>query len=339
MENEYRAAINAAHFDPEFPERLLRELSLAQSGKGNAMKKTWKIALIAAALVIILSVSAGAVILSNLERARNDLRITESIPEWTEYENIANADGTVRLISSLCSGDLLDAYFEVGPIDTEAGKNLQENQGVNGCGWEAWDFSTGENNISFDLTQLDYDADSGVALLRLEFQGAVLEDLDALTLTLERRDGESAQAVRYPAITVPLVEAETLRADVDCAFEAEGVTGTVTGVAIRAGVVDFSVEIDGVDPGEETVDELHSRTAAYRAAAVDALDGAVLNYADGTSVRVADLPSPYDGWVVANGELAPVETGSFALRRISARALDLSKLVSVTLDKRTYSVE
>ena len=68
-----------------------------------------KIALIAAALVIALTVSAGAIILNNLEQARNDLRITEPIPEWTEYADAVNADGTVRLISGLCSGDLLDA--------------------------------------------------------------------------------------------------------------------------------------------------------------------------------------------------------------------------------------
>ena len=52
MEQEYRACIDKAQFDPAFPERVLRELSLAQSGKENAMKRPknmWKSALIAAA--------------------------------------------------------------------------------------------------------------------------------------------------------------------------------------------------------------------------------------------------------------------------------------------------
>ena len=339
LEHEYRAQMNAAKFDPGFSERVLRELSLVQSGKENAMKKhkkTWKIALIAAVLVIALTVSAGAIILNNLEQARNDLRITDLIPEWTEYEDAANADGTVRLISSLYSGDVLDAYFEVGPIDAKTGNNLQENQNIGECGWEAWKFSTGKSNVSFDVTQLSYDAASETALLRLEFYGAALEDTDALTLTLERCDGGPGQTEEYAAITVPLVEAATLRADLNCALETEGVTGTVTGAAIRAGSVEFSIVIDGVEPGEETLDERHSRTVAYRAAASAALDGAVLNFADGTSVRVADLPSRCGGWVVANGELQPVEEGSFALRRITAQALDLSKIVSVTLDGATY---
>ena len=339
LEHKYRECINAAEFDPGFPERVLRELSLAQSGKGTAMKKPrnmWKIALIAAALAIALSVSAGAIILNNLEQARNDLRITEPIPEWTEYEDTANVDGTVRLISSLCSGDMLDAYFEVGPIDAETGKNLQENQGVNECGWSAWDFNTGKNTVAFDLTQLNYDAESGVALLRLEFRGAVLEDMDALTLTLARCGGEGAQAVSYPAITVPLVEAETLCAELDSAFDYEGVTGTVTGVEVRAGMVEFSIIIDGVHPGEETLDERHSRTVAYRAAAAEALDGAVLNFADGTSVRMADLPSRYNGWVVAGFDLPPVEAGDFRLQRVCTQALDLSRLVSLTLDGTEY---
>ena len=342
LEHEYRAQMNAAKFDPGFSERVLRELSLAQSGKENAMKKrkkTWKIALIAAVLAIALTVSAGAIILNNLEQARNDLRITAPIPEWTEYEDAANADGTVRLISSLCSGDVLDAYFEVGPIDAGTGRNLQENQGSGGCGWEAWELSTGKSTVAFHLTQLSYDAASETALLRLEFQGAALEDMDELTLTLERRDGEAEQAVSYPAVTVPLVKAETLRTNMDCAFSGEGVTGTVTGAAIRAGSVEFSIVIDGVAPGEETLDERHSRTVAYRAAAVSALDGAVLNLTDGSSVRVADLPSLYAsdaGWVVAGFELQPVEEGSFALQRITAQALDLSKIVSVTLDGTTY---
>ena len=147
---------------------------------------------------------------------------------------------------------------------------------------------------------------------------------------------DAAQAMSYPAVTVPLVKAATLRADLDCAFRDEGVTGTVTGAAIRAGLVEFSIVIDGVEPGEETANERHSRTAAYRAAAAAALDGAVLNFAEGTSARVADLPSAYAGWVVANGELQPVEDGSFALRRITAQALDLSTIVSVTLDGETY---
>ena len=345
MEQEYRACIDRAHFDPAFPERVLRELSLAQSGKENAMKRPknmWKIALIAAALAIALSVSAGAIILNNLEQARNDLRITGPIPAWTEYADAANADGTVRLISGLCSGDLLDAYFEVGPIDAEAGRNLQEHQGTGECGWSARDFSTGKNTVAFDLTQLSYDAQSGVALLRLEFRGAVLEDMDALTLTLERRDGEGAQAVSYPAITVPLAEAGTLRAELDCPFRGEGVSGTVTAVAVDAGMVEFSVVIDGVDPGEETLDERHSRTLAYRAAAEEALDEAVLNFADGTSVRVGDLPSRYasnGGWVVADGELKPVEAGDFALQRVCTEALDLSKVVSVTVGGETYALE
>ena len=345
MEQEYRACIDKAHFDPAFPERVLRELSLAQSGKENAMKKPrnpWKIALIAAALVIALTVSAGAIILSNLEQARNDLRITWPIPEWTEYADAANADGTVRLISGLCSGDLLDAYFEVGPIDAEAGLYLQENQGVGECGWSARDFSTGKNTVGFNLTQLSYDAQNGVALLRLEFRGAVLEDMDALTLTLERRGGAGAQAVSYPAITVPLAEAGTLRAGLDCAFSGEGVTGTVTAVAVDAGMVEFSVVIDGVDPGEETLDERHSRTVAYRAAAAEALDGAVLNFADGTSVRVGDLPSRYasnGGWVVAGFDLPPVEAGDFALQRVCTEALDLSGIVSVTLDGTEYPLK
>ena len=339
LEHEYRERMNAAKFDPGFSERVLRELSLAQSGKENAMKKhkkTWKIALIAATLAIALTVSAGAIILNNLEQARNDLRITAPIPEWTEYEDAANADGSVRLISSLCSGDLLDAYFEVGSIDAETGSYLQENQGTGECGWEAWELSTGKSTVAFTLTQLSYDAASETALLRLELQGAALEDADELTLTLERRDGEAAQAASYPAVTVPLVEAAALRADLDCAFRGEGVTGTVTGAAIRAGSVEFSIVIDGVEPGEENLDERHSRTVAYRAAASAALDGAVLNFADGTSVRVADLPSRYNGWVVANGELRPVEEGSFALRRITAQVLDLSKIVSVTLNGATW---
>lgn len=299
-------------------------------------KKTWKIALIAAVLVIALTVSAGAIILSNLEQARNDLRITAPIPEWTEYEDAANADGTVRLISSLCSGDVLDAYFEVGPLDAETGKNLQENQGQGECGWEAWELSTGKSNVCHSLTQLSYDAASETALLRLEFQGAALEDMEELTLTLERRDGEAAQAMSYPTVTVPLVKAATLRADLDCAFRDKGVTGTVTGAAIRAGLVEFSIVIDGVEPGEETANERHSRTASYRAAAAAALDGAVLNFADGTSLRMADLPSRYGGWVVAGFELQPVEEGSFALQRITTQALDLSTIVSVTLDGTTY---
>ena len=285
MEQEYRACIDKAHFDLAFPERVLRELSLAQSGN------MWKIALIAAALVIALTVSAGAIILNNLEQARNDLRITGPIPEWTEYADAVNADGTVRLISGLCSGDLLDAYFEVGPIDAEAGMYLQENQGVGECGWSARDFSTGKNTVGFDLTQLSYDAQSGVALLRLEFRCAVLEDMDALTLTLERRCGAGAQAVSYPAITVPLAEAGTLRAALDCAFSGEGVTGTVTAVAIDAGMVEFSVVIDGVDPGEETIDERHSRTVAYRAAAAEALDEASPERRPSTSGTAAPWPT------------------------------------------------
>ncbi len=338
MEQEYRACIDKAHFDPEFPERVLRELSLAQSGKGNAMKKPknmWKIALIAAALVIALTVSAGAIILSNLEQARNDLRIDAPIPEWTEYEDAANADGTVRLISSLCSGDLLDAYFEVGPIDAETGKNLQENQKTGECGWSV--DLPGFNNAN-DATQLSYDAESKTALVKLYMSADALAQLEELTVSLEldRNDGER---VRYAPITVPLAQAPCLFADLACDFSAEGVSGTVTGVAIRAGMVEFSAVIDGVDPGEETADERHSRSVAYRAAAAEALDGAVLNFADGTSVRMADLPSPFAGWVLAGDELAPVEAGDFTLRRICAEAIDLSKLVSVTLGGTEYPLK
>ena len=116
-------------------------------------------------------------------------------------------------------------------------------------------------------------------------------------------------------------------------------TGTLTGVEIRAGVVEFSVIIDDVHPGEETLDERHSRSVAYRAAAAEAMDGAALNFADGTSVRMADLPSRYTGWVVAGGELPPVEAGDFRLQRICAEALDLSKIVSVTLDGTEYPLK
>ena len=58
-----------------------------------------------------------------------------------------------------------------------------------------------------------------------------------------------------------------------------------------------------------------------------------IGFADGSSMAVVDIPTPFAGnWIVENSALDPVETeGRLTLQHVFSQAQDLSDVTSVTI--------
>lgn len=337
--NEYRKAFDTAQFAPDFPERVMSRICDAQGGKETAMKKskhTLRTAMIAASLALILCISSAAVVLSLRKTASADLGVdTENpISEYTEFEGVAaeNEAGTVTLLSSLSSDGLLDAYFSVSPVEPELAAAI--TAGTPGYDWDIGPTDTDRHNAMILPAQVAYDAETGSALVKVVVTGDHLEELSEVGLSLSLLTPDFVR--EYAMLTVPMTPGRVLTGEMEIPVSCEAGEGSIAEVRISAGIVEFRADVPALqDDAPETV---HEAAKDWLSAISEILSDATVNYTDGSTETISEMESPYSSWFYSGGELAPLEAGSANLTHICTRAIDLRRVVSVTVGGVEYTV-
>lgn len=300
-------------------------------------KKLHRGLLIAAVIMLLGCVSAMAVGISLRQSARNDMGIQPENPisEWTEYE--ATDGERVDLVSSFCSGGHVFAYLEVEDISAEDGAALEAGT----ISWSLGDVLPHINNCSWVVSHVDYDAETETALVKAHVFGAVAEHAEELTLILALERSVDQKEFFKPVV-VPVTESDIKTADVELSVENTdlGLTGSVKQVAVSAGTVEVTLQIQPArewlaDNGYEADDSsgLHDYFASWFEAADAYLQDIRIGFADGSSMAVVEIPTPFAGnWIVENSALDPVETeGRLTLQHVFSQAQDLSDVTSVTI--------
>ena len=196
-------------------------------------------------------------------------------------------------------------------------------------------------NCGWVVSHVDYDAETETALVKAHIFGAVAENAEELTLilALERSVG---QKEFFKPVIVPVTESDIKTADVALSVENAdlGLTGSVKQVAVSAGTVEVTLQIQPArewltDNGYEADDSsgLHDYFESWFEAAAAYLQDIRIGFADGSSMAVVDIPTPFAGnWIIENSTWNPVETeGRLTLQHVFSQAQDLSDVTSVTI--------
>lgn len=332
--NNYRKEIDSADFDPDFSQRAARQVEAMWQERKEPyyMKKTGKslrVALVAACLTVLMSVTAAAAVIvtSFRQTAREELGIQAEnpIPEYTEYAEEQNEENGMKLVSTVCSGTRMDAIFAMSHVPAEIGPIIDQGKGYE---WDLGGISahetTGTPSTSL-VDQIDYDSESETALVHLTILSDVLPKQDTISVSLFLRG--PAEDIPFGSIDVPVTKSQTLTATTDLTLSC----GQVTDISIGVGFVEVSIagapitakEIDVIDA------EVSKRLEAINAS----LDTMTLQFEDGTEAKVTDLPSPLAAnWMLAGESLHEMEQGQFRMQHICEQMLDIQTVVSVTID-------
>lgn len=332
--NNYRKEIDSADFDPDFSQRAARQVEAMWQERKEPyyMKKTGKsfrLALIAACLTVLMSVTAAAAVIvtSFRQTAREDLGIQAEnpIPEYTEYAEERSEENGMKLVSTVCSGTRMDAIFAMSHVPAEIGSIIDQGKGYE---WDLGGIHTSDSNGASTtslLKQIDYNSDSETALVRLTLLSDTLPNQDTISVSLFLRS--PAEDVLFGSIDIPVTKSQTLTAPTNLTLPC----GQVTGISIGAGFIEVSIDADPITAKEiEVIDaEVSGRLETINAS----LDTMTLQFEDGTETKVTELPSPLAAaWMLAGESIHDMEQGQFRMQHICEQMLDIQTVVSVTID-------
>lgn len=347
--DEYRAQVDALTFSEDFQTRTLQVLEAArQSGKEVPMKakRLTKAGLIAAVVVLAVAATAIAATLSLRDAARADMGIRQQIPEYTEYAGeesvpITDETGHVELVSTLCSGTQLNAYFRVAPVDAQTAAAVEaEDQGLM---WDISEIDTRQHNVGLNIWQVAYDAGTESALLRLQADSDYFLAAEKLDVSFCLRNGTEPEVI-YGPIEIPVTQSHALVSQIGLPVREapENARGTLEQVKVYAGYLQVELEITPLaelpaQPGKEDI----AVTDEYFKAWVDSVEAlmadATLHYTDGTAVQISQMESPYAGaWILSYGSINEVMAGDLALQHVLSQAIDLTQVDAVTIGGVTY---
>ena len=337
--------------------------------------------LVAAAVAALGCMTALAVTFSLRDSARMDMGISKEapIPEWREYEGVSTADTGVEetpaqavLTATLCSGDRLCAYVEVSPVDPEAALILADN-----ADWHyEWNMQwRGPFGCTGDAEQIDYDAETQTALVRVTLTGDGLEQEEQVEVRLSL-DHEFKAEAAYGPVVIPITQAEKISCPADLTVRNVKAhliettnpallseveipdyvsEGRITQITICAGYLEVELETPSLDqwlpltgleqveieqpdlPHEFDLKAIFLRGRFYNswhASVHEALAGATLNYRDGTSQVIDEIPSAYAGtWGHVSGS---IYEGKSTFQFMPRQAFDLSAIRSITIGDAEY---
>lgn len=364
-------------------DRAVLERTKMKLGITRKKRRVPKGILIAAVLTLALSITAGAVGYTVWDAARKDagLEDGQSIPEYTEYhdsnqtisaETVENlADGTeLKLVSTLGSGSDLSIYMTAAPVTQEQADRLsEENQGLNT--FAMWEISVEtDQKVEMDgmicgAKLLEYDPETGTALICGSIHGDFLSEVTELTVTVDyfyQSDGK-VDVTNYGSMTVPVTMSEELVFQPEVTLENAYVDawGTVAQVTVYASYISIRLNLErfndwcsrtgddawfrmgdafwGSDDeaaGEERRTEYTELDAwvAYRRSWERALRGLLLTdccltLKDGSVISLSDLQGIGGG---DDDALEGTYTEDFEL----PAAVNLEEVESLTLDGVTY---
>ena len=338
---------------------------------GKTLRKTF---FLAAAIIACCALTAFAAVLSLRNAAREDMGIFSEtpIPEWTEYDadQPHNGEKAVELLATMCSGKLLYAYFEVSPISAEIAAILADNTSPQ----YEWDLSgTNTRGCAYHVEQTSYDPETQTSLVKVQIHGEELEQIEQVELSLALTHNLKEEATFGPVI-IPVtlnqtfscpanVAVENTKAQFESVWGSRGETvsipdyvseGKINRISICAGYIEIEVETPGIEKwitvsNADQVDiESSPEVKAlmmsvlfcnnWIASVTETLSDARLNYKDGTSVVIDELPRDFAAaWHLDSKSMDAVHSGKQIYRFIPKQAFDLSLVKSITVCDTEYS--
>ena len=250
-------------------DRAVLERTKKKLGITRKKRRVPKGILIAAVLTLVLSITAGAVGYTVWDAARKDagLESGQSIPEYTEYhdsnqtvsaetaENLVEG-AELQLVSTLGSGSDLSIYMTAAPVTQEQAERLrEENQGLDT--FAMWEISVKADQIAemdgmiCGAKLLEYDPETGTALICGSIHGEFLSEVTELTVTVDyfyQSDGK-ADITNYGSMTVPVTMSEELVFQPEVTLENAYVDawGTVAQVTVYASYISILMNLEPFD--------------------------------------------------------------------------------------------
>lgn len=251
-----------------------KELTMKKLGLGRRHgRRVSRGVLIAAVMALIMSITAGAAYLTLWDRARNDLGVQDrDVPEYTEYHvssdetqvpvfsdevmaQYAVEDANIDLISTFCSGNIVVTYLAISPVTpdmAEATREESQNELYYASWWYSFSDVVGTHkdcrSAAMDATQVEYDAETQTALIRLYMEGEVFGEATEMTLSLTWIEQTEEHAIfkHYGDVGIPITQSEALHTEMDIPVEntyLPSIPGKLTSVEVRAGDITATMEI------------------------------------------------------------------------------------------------
>lgn len=364
------------------------ELTLKKMGIDKKVRRSVPVgALIAAACAAVCSITAGAVGYSLWDAAREDAGLDAGtrIPEYTEYspetapqvgsgleilgEELVDS-ANVELVSTLCAGEDVTAYVSVSPVPRDmADASREETQELDVfASWEAYvdpaDVGQQEG-ISYSISQVEYNAETETALLRLGFRGKCFAEAVGFTAGISwfYQAGDDYEEKYYGAVHIPVTPSEVLTVAPDQTFENHFLkheTATVTEIRLGANYVSVSYTFKPLaqfckEYGENAYFVIGDAYEGYyaeqngdpRRTEYSALDAEVYYGRSWSASLRVQMETAYfirkDGSTVSLGgllEIGAEETDASRTVRFELDgAIDLSQVESITFGGETYFVK
>lgn len=238
--------------------------------------------LIAAACILVLSITAGAVGYGLWDAAREDAVLEgQSVQEYVEYagQTASGTHGSVKLVSCLCSGRQLSVYVELSPVTPEMremnkefptrqwGMDVENIWNDEAARW-SWD----EKGAAMDGETIggevvSYDEENQTELVNFVVNNGPFLYCDGAELVFywdqiyypegydpEHPDAETKGHSRseiwdYGTLTVPITQSEALQFDTETVVENEYIDGTatVTAASLWAGYLELQISTDSLE--------------------------------------------------------------------------------------------
>lgn len=287
-------------------------------------------------------------------------------------------DANITLISTLCTGNKLTTYLAISPVsEAMAEATLDENQGLYTFAYWFDNIREADNGSS-NSTQIEYDAETQTALIRLDATCDVLAEISEVTLDVlwESQQNQEVDRKYYGAVRIPITESETRETTVDISLSNQflpKISGTMTAVHVNAGYVTVILERPSFnevcaalgddayfiigdaywnywnrrngDPLDTAFTDLDADVAYRRSWNVtleEFLSDAVLIMKDGTSIVISQQSSKYSGWsalsAVSDSEYL-VDQTTFTSTFAFYGPIELSEVKSIIIAGTEYPVE
>lgn len=280
------------------------------------------------------------------------------------------------LVATMCSGDQLYAYIAVSPVSQEAGTFLADNTPeyewgplghTEGCPiWDlaqtSYDPDTQTSLVKVSMTLEDRSLEQVEVSMNLNHNFKPIAAYGPVTVPVTE-----SQTLACPAdITVvnttrQMEEAWGLRPDMP-EFSEYTQEGTIHQISICAGYIELEMTTPTLEAwtaasGAEVLLELEQQSdtplppqlegylvrkmfgGSWSVSVDQTLKDARLNYRDGTSELISQIPSPYAGtWLSAEEPYSGASEDGIRIYRFTpTQAFDLSQVESVTMAGKTYS--
>lgn len=226
-----------------------------------------------AAIVAMLGIIAGAAWLTFWDHARYDMGVQDrEVPEYTEYHvgfgetqetvfsdevmaQYAVEDANIDLISAFCSGNKVAVYLAISPVTPDMAEATWE-QSQKERYYAGWDCGFSDivgthkdrRSGAMDSTQVEYDAETQTALIRLDMEGEVFGEATEMTLSLTWTEQTEEHAVfkHYGDVCIPITQSEVINTEMDIPVEntyLPSIPGKLISVEVRAGYITAIMEI------------------------------------------------------------------------------------------------